>query len=211
MHAAAIHTWHIGICAIFVSGIFKLVCAFGSNWIRRVLSAGRPPRLAERRLRWCSSASCRCLEILHSPIVGFVSLAVVLTTLVARIELPCKMPGAVGSLLIGGVMYYALQCGRKFGHFAARTWHCRPKPLPINPARRPVADRVARGLRVRVAGGVSRVAALPADRDSVRAGHRRRRHRLHRKRRGSRRRIRHGPGRSASRPSPRSSPACAAA
>jgi adenine/guanine/hypoxanthine permease len=35
--AAAVHTWHIGICAIFVSGVFKLLCALGSNWIRRAL------------------------------------------------------------------------------------------------------------------------------------------------------------------------------
>ena len=40
--AAAIYTWHIGICAIFVSGLFKLLCAIGSNWIRRSLPrAGR--------------------------------------------------------------------------------------------------------------------------------------------------------------------------
>jgi AGZA family xanthine/uracil permease-like MFS transporter len=49
------------------------------------------------------------LEVLHSPIVGFVALAVVLTTLVARLDLPFKLPGAVGSLLIGGAMFYLMQ------------------------------------------------------------------------------------------------------
>jgi AGZA family xanthine/uracil permease-like MFS transporter len=33
----------------------------------------------------------------------------VLTTLVARVELPFKLPGAVGSLLVGGLLYYALK------------------------------------------------------------------------------------------------------
>ena len=32
---AARYAWHIGICSIFISGLFKFVCALGSNWIRR--------------------------------------------------------------------------------------------------------------------------------------------------------------------------------
>ena len=35
--AAALHTWHIGICAIVISGLFKFACAFGSGWIRKVI------------------------------------------------------------------------------------------------------------------------------------------------------------------------------
>ena len=31
---AARYTWHIGICSIFISGLFKLACSAGSNWIR---------------------------------------------------------------------------------------------------------------------------------------------------------------------------------
>src|SRR5690606_36076195 len=34
MLEAALHTWHIGICSIVISGIFKLACAAGSHWIR---------------------------------------------------------------------------------------------------------------------------------------------------------------------------------
>src|SRR5204863_3991272 len=37
--------------------------------------------------------------------------------LVARIELPWKIPGAVGSLLIGGGLYYALVAGQRFGYW----------------------------------------------------------------------------------------------
>ena len=29
---AALYTWRIGICSIFISGLFKLACAFGSGW-----------------------------------------------------------------------------------------------------------------------------------------------------------------------------------
>src|SRR4029079_3348514 len=113
-NAAAIHTWHIGICAIFVSGFFKLLCAIGSNWIRRSLPrAGLLGSLAAVALVLISFLPL--LEILHSPIVGFVSLAVVLTTLVARVDLPWRIPGAVGSLAIGGLLYYAMRAAEGSG------------------------------------------------------------------------------------------------
>jgi AGZA family xanthine/uracil permease-like MFS transporter len=130
-HAAAIHTWHVGICAIFVSGIFKLLCSVGSNWVRRVFPrAGLLGSLAAIALVLISFLPL--LEILHSPIVGFVSLAVVLTTLVARIELPLKLPGAVGSLLVGGLMYYALRAAESSG-ILPPALALPAEPLPINP------------------------------------------------------------------------------
>lgn len=128
---AAIHTWHIGICAIFVSGLFKLACAAGSNWVRRVFPrAGLLGSLAAIALVLISFLPL--LEVLHSPIVGFVSLAVVLTTLVARIELPFKLPGAVGSLLVGGVMYYALKWAESSGILPS-VLALPPEPLAIDP------------------------------------------------------------------------------
>ncbi len=131
-HAAAIHTWHIGMCAIFVSWIFKLLCAVGSNWVRRVFPrAGLLGSLAAIALVLISFLPL--LEILHSPIVGFISLAVVLTTLVARVELPFKLPGAVGSLLVGGLMYYALRAAEGSGILPPA--FALPQELqPINPA-----------------------------------------------------------------------------
>jgi AGZA family xanthine/uracil permease-like MFS transporter len=130
--AAAIHTWHIGICSVFISGIFKLLCAAGSNAIRRALPrAGLLGSLAAVALVLISFLPL--LEILHSPIVGFVSLAVVLTTLVARIELPWKIPGAVGSVLIGGVLYYAMREGHSRGYLPD-VLSLPLEPPAINPA-----------------------------------------------------------------------------
>jgi AGZA family xanthine/uracil permease-like MFS transporter len=132
VEAAAIHTWHIGICCIFISGLFKLLCSVGSNWIRRSLPrAGLLGSLAAVALVLISFLPL--LEILHSPIVGFVSLAVVLTTLVARIDLPGKIPGAVGSLLIGGVLYYGLQWADSSGIFP-EVLKLPHEPPPIDPA-----------------------------------------------------------------------------
>jgi len=130
--AAAVHTWHIGICCIFVSGLLKLACSVGSNWIRRSLPrAGLLGSLAAVALVLISFLPL--LEVLHSPIVGFVSLAVVLTTLVARVDLPGKIPGAVGSLLIGGLLYYGLQWAES-SHLLPDVLKLPHEPPPIDPA-----------------------------------------------------------------------------
>lgn len=106
--AAAMQTWHIGICAIFISGWFKLACALVSGWVRRQAPrAGLLGSLAAVALVLISFLPL--MEILHLPLIGLVSLAIILTTLVARIPFPGRVPGAFAALLVGGGMYYALQ------------------------------------------------------------------------------------------------------
>jgi len=109
--AAATHAWHVGICSLFVSGLFKFACAFGSHWIRQFLPrAGLLGSLTAIALVLISFLPF--VETLHSPVVGLMALAVILTTLVARVPLPFRIPGALGALLIGGAMHYLLQaCG----------------------------------------------------------------------------------------------------
>ena len=104
---AAMFTWHIGIWSIVLSGIFKFFCAAGSHWIRTVVPrAGLLGSLAAIALVLISFLPF--LEVLHYPIVGFTALAVILTTLVARIKLPGRIPGALGALLIAGTIYYLM-------------------------------------------------------------------------------------------------------
>jgi len=106
--AAAAHAWKVGICAIVISGLFKIGCSFGSNWVRKVIPrAGLLGSLASIALVLISFLPL--MEILHYPIVGLVSLAVILTVLVARVPLPGKVPGALGGLLIGGFIYYFMK------------------------------------------------------------------------------------------------------
>jgi AGZA family xanthine/uracil permease-like MFS transporter len=108
VEAAALHTWHIGICAIFVSGLFKLLCAFGSNWIRAIIPrAGLLGSLAA--IAAVVISFLPLLEVFHAPLVGLVSLAIILTTLVAKVRLPFRIPGALGALLVGGTMYWLMQ------------------------------------------------------------------------------------------------------
>ena len=120
---AARHAWHIGMATIVTSGAFKLACAAGTGWIRRVFPrAGLLGSLTAIALVLISFLPL--LELLHVPAVGFLSLAVILTTLVARLKLPGRIPGALGALLVGGVVYYGMQAAGAL----------QPEPSPINPA-----------------------------------------------------------------------------
>jgi AGZA family xanthine/uracil permease-like MFS transporter len=108
VEAAARHTWHIGICAILISGLFKLACAAGSGWIRRMVPrAGLLGSLTAIALVLISFLPL--LEILHTPIVGLVALAIVLSTLIGRIPLPRRIPGTLLAVLVAGGMYHAMR------------------------------------------------------------------------------------------------------
>jgi AGZA family xanthine/uracil permease-like MFS transporter len=56
------------------------------------------------------------LEIMHYPVVGFTALAVVLTTIVANIRFPFRVPGALAALLVGSAVYYIMQAGGWLGY-----------------------------------------------------------------------------------------------
>ena len=105
--AAAMQAWHIGICALVIMGVIKGVLAFCSNWIHKVFPrAGLLGSLAAIAL--VLIAFNQLPELVASPIVGFASLAIVLVTLIARNHLPFKIPGALGAVLIGCVIWYLL-------------------------------------------------------------------------------------------------------
>lgn len=105
--AAADHAWKIGICAIFISGLIKFVCAFGSGWIRKLVPrAGLLGSLAA--IAVVLIAFNPLIEICKIPIVGLVSLVMVLLTLIARIKLPFKIPGALGTVLVACAVYYLM-------------------------------------------------------------------------------------------------------
>jgi AGZA family xanthine/uracil permease-like MFS transporter len=105
---AARYTWHVGICCIFISGLFKVGCAFASGAIRRIVPrAGLLGSLTAIALVLISFLPL--LDVFHHPLVGLVSLAIILTTLVAQVSLPGKIPGALGALLVAGGIYYVMQ------------------------------------------------------------------------------------------------------
>lgn len=127
--AAATHMWHVGICAIFISGLFKTACAFGSNWIRRALPrAGLLGSLTAVALVLISFLPL--IEILHHPVVAFVALAIILTTLIARVPFPLRLPGALASTLVAGAVYYAMVGTGVLHHDWSQLQMASARPMP---------------------------------------------------------------------------------
>lgn len=105
--AAATHAWHIGLIGILISGVIKLICSFGSGKIRQLVPrAGLLGSLAAIAL--VLIAFIPLIEITHKPLVGFVSLVVVLITLIGRNHLPFQIPGAMAAVGIGCLVWYAM-------------------------------------------------------------------------------------------------------
>ncbi len=98
--AAARHAWHVGMCAIVASGVFKFACSFFASAMRRAVPrAGLLGSLAAIALVLITFLPL--LEIFGSPLVGMLSLGIVLATLTARLQFPFHLPGALAALLVG--------------------------------------------------------------------------------------------------------------
>ena len=105
--AAATQAWHIGICSLMLMGLIKLVMSFGSKWIQTVFPrAGLLGSLAAIAL--CLITFTQMPKLGINPVVGFASLVVVLVTLIGRSKLPFKIPGALGAVLAGCLIWYLM-------------------------------------------------------------------------------------------------------
>lgn len=105
---AARLTWHLGICAIVASGIFKLACAVVSGWVRHLVPrAGLLGSLTAISLVLISFLPL--LDVFQIPVVGLTALAIILITLTARVDLPGKVPGALVALIVGCCLFYGLR------------------------------------------------------------------------------------------------------
>jgi AGZA family xanthine/uracil permease-like MFS transporter len=104
---AAMEAWQVGMACLVLIGIFKLAMAFAGGAIQRVVpKAGLLGSIAGVGI-----ALMGCLqlgEILTEPVVGMVSLFLIFYTLIARRRLPFGIPGVVGSVAVGAVVYYTL-------------------------------------------------------------------------------------------------------
>ena len=104
---AALKTWHIGMCAILITGIIKAAMAPAANWIHRVFPrAGLLGSLAAIALVLISFS--QMTKIIDNPIVGLMSLVIVLVALIARAKLPGKIPGALAAVGAATLIHYLL-------------------------------------------------------------------------------------------------------
>jgi AGZA family xanthine/uracil permease-like MFS transporter len=99
--------WQIGMAVMVVSGFLKVLCAWGSDWIRRAVPrAGLLGSIAAVAILLI--AFLPSLKIFAEPVVGFLSLAIVLLCLVARMKLPASFPGAFLAAGLGTIAFYGL-------------------------------------------------------------------------------------------------------
>lgn len=107
IHQAAINAWHVGMGCLFVNGIIKLIA---SLFIRRLKSLipsaallGAIGGVAVGLIGFFALGSAFAV-----PIVGLVSLAIVLLTMLAHVRLPFGISGIAFAIIIGTIAYYVL-------------------------------------------------------------------------------------------------------
>jgi AGZA family xanthine/uracil permease-like MFS transporter len=88
-------------------GLFKIAASFFGPALRRAVPrAGLLGSIAAVALLLI--AYLPTLRLFSSPVVGFLSLGVVLATLIARIGLPWRIPGALGGIVCGTAIAWLL-------------------------------------------------------------------------------------------------------
>lgn len=98
--------WKIGMGVTVAMGVIKLGCAFAGDWARRVVPRaallGSIAGVAILLIAFLPS-----LRIFGDPLVGVVSLIVLLTALMGGVRMPWGLPGALAAVLAGTVIFWA--------------------------------------------------------------------------------------------------------
>lgn len=104
---AAMMTWYVGMATMVFMGIIKVIFSFLGKWVQSIVpQAGLLGSLAGIGLALIGFTPL--IDIFGMPVVGLISLGLILYTLVARIELPGKIPGVFAAVAVGTVLYYIL-------------------------------------------------------------------------------------------------------
>ncbi len=105
--SAGLQTWYLGMAATTTMGVLKLVLAFAGRSVRRLVPrAGLLGSLAGIALMLIGFLPL--VQMLQVPIVGFLSLGLVLYALVASGKVPGRIPGVLFAVIVGTAVYYLL-------------------------------------------------------------------------------------------------------
>jgi adenine/guanine/hypoxanthine permease len=125
--------WKIGMGVTVAMGVIKLGLAFAGDWVRRLV-----PRAALlgsiAGVAVLLIAFLPALRIFADPLVGVVSLTVMLVALVGGRRLPGGVPGALGAVLAGSAIFWARWALAGFGGGEPRpvlTWEALGLALPM--------------------------------------------------------------------------------
>jgi AGZA family xanthine/uracil permease-like MFS transporter len=117
---AAMMAWYIGMATMVMIGIFKVIMSFCGAWIQKVVPrAGLLGSLAGVGLALIGFIPL--VDLFGQPLVGMLSLGLILYTLVARIQLPKNIPGIFTAVVLGTALYH-LSGIMGFGGFPAATY-----------------------------------------------------------------------------------------
>jgi AGZA family xanthine/uracil permease-like MFS transporter len=117
---AALMTWYIGMATMVMIGVLKVVLSFCGNWIQKVVPrAGLLGSLAGVGLLLIGFMPL--VDVFGQPVIGMVSLGLILYTLVARIQLPKNIPGIFTAVILGTVLFH-LYHGLGFGGLPAESY-----------------------------------------------------------------------------------------
>jgi AGZA family xanthine/uracil permease-like MFS transporter len=97
--------WKIGMGVTVSMGVLKLALAFAGDWLRRVV-----PRAALlgsiAGVAIVLIAFLPALKVFQDPLVGLVSLVIVLVALIGRIRMPWGVPGAFVAVVAGALIFW---------------------------------------------------------------------------------------------------------
>lgn len=103
---AMLFTWHVGLVVLLLVGLIKLALAPLGNQVRRLIPrAGLLGSLAAIALALIAFLPLVNDGIAGVPVIGMVSLTVILATLVAHHRFFANIPGALAALLVGMAMH----------------------------------------------------------------------------------------------------------
>ncbi|WP_242111607.1 hypothetical protein [Luteimonas aquatica] len=106
-HAAAMATWQLGAASLVVMGALKFVLSFFGDAVTRI--APRAALLGSiAGIALVLMGFLPLVETLRSPVVGFVTLGLLLYVLIAKGRLPVRLPGVLVAFVFGTLLYYAL-------------------------------------------------------------------------------------------------------
>ena len=104
---AGLDTWYLGMAATAMMGVLKLVLAFAGRTVRRLIPrAGLLGSLAGIALMLIGFFPM--VDLLQYPMVGFLTLGLILYALIGQGRIPIRMPAVLFAVIVGTVAYYAM-------------------------------------------------------------------------------------------------------
>jgi adenine/guanine/hypoxanthine permease len=105
--AAGLETWYLGMAATVCMGGLKLLLSFTGRAVRRLIpTAGLLGSLAGIALTLIGFFPL--VDLWQVPVVGFLTLGLVLYSLVAKGSVPFGMPGVLFAVIVGTLLYYGV-------------------------------------------------------------------------------------------------------